>query len=86
LAPLAEPEARRMLLELAIYPVFEGFRGLKLDPAALAQLMVVVSQLVDALGSRFDQLDLNPIVWGPAGWTILDAKLMLRRALSPPCD
>lgn len=78
LAPLDEAEACRMLMELKIYPVFEGFRGLHLDPAPLARLLVTVSRLVDALGSRFDQLDLNPIVWSHAGWTILDAKLMLR--------
>lgn len=79
LAPLDTAEARRMLLELKIYPVFEGFRGLRLDPESLAGLIVTVGRLVDTLGPRFDQLDLNPIVWSPAGWTILDAKLMLRR-------
>lgn len=78
LAPLDEAEARRMLMELKIYPAFEGFRGLRLDPTSLAELMVTVGHLVDALGPRFDQLDLNPIVWSPDGWTILDAKLMLR--------
>ena len=67
LAPLDEAEARRMLKELKIYPVFEGFRGLRLDPAPLARLLVTVSRLVDALGPRFDQLDLNPIVWSHAG-------------------
>jgi hypothetical protein len=77
LAPLEEAEARRMLMELKVYPVFEGFRGLSLDPTAMARLIVVVSRLVDALGARFDQLDLNPIVWSPMGWTILDAKLLL---------
>jgi hypothetical protein len=83
LAPLDDAEARRMLEELKIYPVFEGFRGLGLDPERLAGLLVTVSWLVDALGPIFDQLDLNPIVWTPDGWTILDAKLML---VPPPCD
>ena len=78
LAPLDDAEARRMLMELKIYPVFEGFRGLHLDAAPLAGLIVTVSRLVHALGPRFDQLDLNPIVWSHAEWTILDAKLMLR--------
>ena len=78
LAPLDRTEARRMLMELKISPVFEGYRGLGLDPDALAGLVATVSQLVDALGPSFDQLDLNPIVWAPDGWTILDAKLMLR--------
>ena len=78
LAPLDDAEARRMLMELKIYPVFEGFRGLHLDAAPLAGLIVTVSRLAHALGPRFDQLDLNPIVWSHAEWTILDAKLMLR--------
>jgi len=77
LAPLDEAEAGRMLMELKIYPVFKGFRGLRLDSAPLARLLVTVSRLVGTLGPRFDQLDLNPIVWSRAGWTILDAKLML---------
>jgi len=77
LAPLTEAEARRMLAELKIYPVFEGFRGLHLDAAAMARLLVVVGRLVIALGVRFDQLDLNPVVWTAEGWTVLDAKLML---------
>jgi hypothetical protein len=77
LAPLDETEARRMLAELKIYPVFEGFRNLHLDTSAMARLLVVVSRLVVALGPSFDQLDLNPIVWANDKWTILDAKLML---------
>ena len=78
LAPLEEAEARRMLMELKIYPVFEGFRGLPLDASAMARLIVVVGRLVAALESRFDQLDLNPVVWAAGRWTILDAKLILR--------
>lgn len=78
LVPLNDAEARRMLMELKTYPVFEGFRGLGLDPAALTQLLVTVNRLIDHLGICFDQLDLNPIVWSNKGWTILDAKLILR--------
>ena len=77
LVPLDEAEALRMLRELKLYPVFEDFRGLRLDPSALARLIVALGRLVEALGSRFDQLDLNPIVWADKGWTILDAKLIL---------
>jgi hypothetical protein len=77
LAPLDEAEARRMLAELKIYPVFEGYRSLSLDAAAMAGLLVVVSRLVADLGPSFDQLDLNPIVWANHNWTILDAKLIL---------
>jgi acetyltransferase len=78
LAPLDEAEAKRMLAELKIQPVFEGFRGLRVDARSLAQLLVTISRLVDTLGPHFDQLDLNPVVWDADGWRILDAKLILR--------
>lgn len=81
LAPLAQAEAGRMLADLKIHPVFEGYRGLRADAQALAGLLVVVSRLVEALGRRFDQLDLNPVVWSGDAWTILDAKMMLRAQL-----
>ncbi len=77
LAPCSAAEARRMLAELNIYPVFEGFRGLSLEPDTLTNLLVTISQLINVLGTRFDQLDLNPIVWSKGQWVILDAKLML---------
>jgi hypothetical protein len=80
LAPLDENEAHRMLAELRLYPVFEGYRGLDLDAAGLARLLAVVSRMVAAWGRAFDQLDLNPIVWNGQDWVILDAKLVLHTA------
>ncbi len=79
LAPLDRPEAHRMLRELRIYPVFEGYRGLDLDAAGLVRLIVTVSRMAAAWGPCFDQLDLNPIVWNGQAWMILDAKLVLQR-------
>jgi hypothetical protein len=80
LAPLDENEAHRMLAELRLYPVFEGYRGLDLDAASLARLLAAVSRMVAAWGSALDQLDLNPIVWNGRDWVILDAKLVLQTA------
>ena len=80
LAPLDEREALRMLAELRIAPVFEGYRGLNLDAGTLARMLVTVSRMVASWGPVFDQLDLNPIVWTGQDWIILDAKLVLRTA------
>lgn len=77
LAPLDEREAHRMLAELSVYPVFEGYRGLDLDADELAGLLATVSRMVAAWGAAFDQLDLNPVVWTGETWMILDAKLVL---------
>ena len=84
LAPLDEKEAMRMLTELRIAPVFEGYRGLDLNAGALVRLLVTVSRLAAAWGEALDQLDLNPIVWTGRDWTILDAKLVLNPAGAGP--
>ena len=80
LAPLDTQEAHRMLMELRIHPVFEGYRGLNLDAAGLVRLLVTVSRMIAAWDKFFDQLDLNPIVWTGQKWMILDAKLVLQTA------
>lgn len=77
LAPLDVQEAHRMLRELRIYPVFEGYRGLNLEATGLVRLLVTISRMIAAWGRNFDQLDLNPIVWTGREWMILDAKLVL---------
>ncbi len=77
LAPLDAHEAHRMLAELSVYPVFEGYRGLDLNADELARLLATVSRMVAAWGAAFDQLDLNPVVWTGETWMILDAKLVL---------
>ena len=77
LVPCSRGEALRMLKELAVYPALEGFRGPAMDPAELAELIARVSAMVEDFADLFSQLDLNPLVFTPRGWTVLDAKLIL---------
>jgi hypothetical protein len=83
LAPCPEDEARRMLAELVVAPLFDGFRGLRLDGGGLARLIARVSALIVELGERFDQLDINPVVLCSGAWVALDAQLTLRGAREP---
>jgi succinyl-CoA synthetase beta subunit len=78
LAPLSPAEARRMLEELHIAPVLSGYRNMRLNGEALAALISAVGDLIYAIEDRFDQLDLNPVVFTQGQWTALDAKLVLR--------
>lgn len=77
LPPFGVAEARRMLADLRIYPVFAGYRGIELDPEQLAGVLSTVGYLVMALDSRLEELDINPIVFCQGRWTVLDAKLIL---------
>ena len=76
LAPCSFPEARRMLDELVISPVFSGFRGLKHDPDQLAVIITRAAKLILRLENRFSQLDINPLVYTRGKWIALDAKLV----------
>ncbi|MBN2491125.1 MAG: acetate--CoA ligase family protein [Planctomycetes bacterium] len=78
LAPCSEAEALGMLEELAVAPLFRGYRGQRLDGPALAHIVRTVGDLVLALGDRFDQLDVNPLAFAADRWIALDAALRLR--------
>ncbi len=77
LAPLTATEALFMLDEIRIADVLKGFRGMKSDPHGLAQVISRVGDMVCELGENFNQLDINPLVYGSGKWTALDAALML---------
>lgn len=77
LIPCSGKEAGRMIEELKVSPVFTGFRGLDINRDGFVELVVAVSDLIEVLGDRFDQLDLNPVVFSQGCWIALDAKLIL---------
>jgi succinyl-CoA synthetase beta subunit len=77
LIPCSAKEAGRMIEELKVSPVFTGFRGLEINREGFVELITAVSNLIESLGERFDQLDLNPVVFSKGQWVALDAKLIL---------
>jgi acetyl-CoA synthetase (ADP-forming) len=77
LIPCSRKEAGRMIEELKVSPVFTGFRGVEINRDGFVELVAAVSDLIAALGDRFDQLDLNPVVFSKDRWIALDAKLIL---------
>jgi 3-hydroxypropionyl-CoA synthetase (ADP-forming) len=77
LIPLDEKEAGRMLQELTISEVLNGYRGSRLDPRGLAEIISRIGELVVELGEGFSQLDINPIVFDGKKWVALDAVLLL---------
>lgn len=77
LAPCTAQDALDMIDELKISPVFEEFRGIKIDKRGLAQTIVKVSRIAEGLGERLSQLDINPIVFNGSGWVALDMRVVL---------
>jgi len=78
LCPITHQEAKRMLTELRIRPIFEGFRGLPFDREGLVRLITRFSELLAASEGLISQVDLNPLVCArERGWVVLDAKVVL---------
>ena len=76
LAPCSVNDAKDMIDELVLSPVFENFRGMALDREKLAQTISQVSRLAHDLGDKLSQLDINPIVFSDGDWIALDVKVM----------
>lgn len=80
LAPLSQAEAQRMLDELILAPVFDGFRGIQVDRNALAAVIAAIGRLAADAEPGIEQLDVNPIVFSGGVWHALDAKIVLQGA------
>jgi hypothetical protein len=72
-APVTEMEAGRMLDDLKSRAILDGVRdNPAVDRAALTRLISAVSLFGAAAGERLQELDLNPVLAGPAGATAVD--------------
>jgi hypothetical protein len=79
-APVSPEEAQAMLAEVpALDAQLGGFRGgPAADRRALSEVVSRASTLAAALGARLGELDLNPVVVGPEGAVVVDARLILQ--------
>jgi acyl-CoA synthetase (NDP forming) len=84
LHPLTDAAAQAMLDGVRATALLRGFRG---APAggelALRDVLLRVSALVDAC-PEIVELDLNPVMVGPAGATAADARIRIARAAHGP--
>jgi acetyltransferase len=78
-APLGPEEARGMLAETtALAALLAGHRGRPAsDRESLLDVVVRVGALAVALGPRLRELDLNPVIVGADGATVVDARIVL---------
>jgi acyl-CoA synthetase (NDP forming)/GNAT superfamily N-acetyltransferase len=84
LVPLTEHEPAALLRSLRCAPVLEGFRGA--PPVAVGtveDLLLRLSALAADL-PEVAELDLNPVLVGPAGVTVVDARVRLAEPVAVP--
>ena len=82
ITPLTDRDAAAMPRSLATYPLLQGYRGSpKADVASLERLLLRVSALVED-HPELAEMDLNPVVVGPGGAIVVDARARL--SMPPP--
>jgi acetyl coenzyme A synthetase (ADP forming)-like protein len=84
ITPLREGDAAEMISSLQTYPLLEGFRGAPpVDVAALEDVLVRMSALVEA-HPEIAEADLNPLIVGPGGAIVVDARIRTQMAQPEP--
>jgi acyl-CoA synthetase (NDP forming) len=80
---LTRDDVERMLSETLASRVIAGFRGPALDKAAVIDLTIRVSQLMEAR-PEITELDLNPVILYPKGCCIVDARMIIGEPIVHP--
>jgi acetyltransferase len=75
--PLARADALEMLDEIKGRAILDGVRGgAAVDREAIIGLMLRLSEIALA-HPAITEIDLNPVIVGPSGATIADARILL---------
>lgn len=80
---LTREDVERMLSQTMAGRVIEGFRGPPLDKEAVIELAMNVSRLM-AERPEINELDLNPVIVYPEGYSIVDARMILGEPVKHP--
>jgi acyl-CoA synthetase (NDP forming) len=85
ITPLADTDASEMLRSLRTFPLLDGYRGTPpCDLHAIEDVLLRVSAMVEA-HPEIAELDCNPLIAGPKGAVIVDARVRVEPARpSPP--
>jgi acetyl coenzyme A synthetase (ADP forming)-like protein len=83
ITPVSDLEAREMLRSLKSFPLLDGYRGArKCDLGAIEDVVLRVSAMVQN-HPEIAELDCNPLIAGPTGAIIVDARVRVA-ASDPP--
>jgi acyl-CoA synthetase (NDP forming) len=83
ITPLTNIDARGMLRSLRSFPLLEGFRGApRVDVEAVESLLLRLSAMVEA-HPEVAEMDCNPVIVGPDGAVVVDARVRVESAAPP---
>jgi len=80
ITPVTDLDAHDMLHSLRTFPLLDGYRGApRCDTGAIEDVLMRVSALVDR-HAEIIELDCNPLIAGPDGAVIVDARIRVEAA------
>ncbi len=83
ITPVTDVQAREMVRSLRTFPLLDGYRGApRCDLAAIEDVLLRVSAMVEA-HPEIVELDCNPLIAGPDGAVIVDARVRVETAAPP---
>ena len=83
ITPVTDVDVQEMLRSLQTFPLLDGYRGApRTDLAAIEDALLRVGAMVEA-HPAIVELDLNPLIAGPDGVLIVDARMRLEEAPLP---
>ena len=79
MAPIGANDVISMLNCLKAHQLITGYRGTPpINTDKLIELMLAFSEMAMALQTHFESIDLNPVLCGPNGCMIADARMILK--------
>ncbi len=83
ITPVTDVQARDMVRSRRTFPLLDGYRGApRCDLAAIEDVLLRVSAMVEA-HPEIVELDCNPLIAGPDGAVIVDARVRVETAAPP---
>jgi acyl-CoA synthetase (NDP forming) len=83
ITPVTDVDAQEMLAELRMFELLTGYRGApRCDLDAVHNVILRVSAMVET-HHEIIELDCNPVIAGPTGAVVVDARIRLRPAPEP---
>jgi acetate---CoA ligase (ADP-forming) len=83
ITPVTDVQAREMVRSLRTFPLLDGYRGApRCDLTAIDEVLLRVSAMVEA-HPEIVELDCNPLIAGPDGVLIVDARVRVETATPP---
>jgi acetyl coenzyme A synthetase (ADP forming)-like protein len=83
ITPLTDVDAREMIRSLKTFPLLDGYRGApRCDVSAVEDVLLRIAALVER-HPEVVELDCNPLIVGPDGAVIVDARVRIETAEPP---